>query len=142
MKELFVLSIFLLGCSTLFSQNNEEILLGNHRSGQFKLLKISENEFKFYLQSYRRLTSTGYSDRRQNYTVQEIIFLADNNTLINLKNQIISVFKTKESIKIKLGNKLLKIEPTESGSSLIVKIKGTYNFLSIDGAEELFKFIK
>ena len=116
MKRLLLISFLFLLPSLSFTQTNEEKVIGSCRANQFQLIQISENEYKFYMESYRRITNGGWSDRRYNYTTQTANFTGDKQTLIEIYNKIKSVIGKEEKVIIELGKKKLTVSGDGSTS--------------------------
>ena len=121
-NNLFTLLILIFSFSTLSAQSPEEdLIIGSCRAGQIELIENNDNQYTFYLESYRRITNGGWSDRRYNYTIKRANFEADSKKLFSIYKKIDSVFSTNNEAIINLGDKKLIISPTEY-SSIDIKI--------------------
>ena len=121
-----------------FSQSIEEKVIGSCEANQLQLIQISENEYKFYMESYRRITNGGWSDRRYNYTTQTANFTTDNQSLTDVYDKIKSVIGKDKKVIIMLGNKQLTV--SSDGSTLVtLKLNGTRNYITESCLYNLFK---
>ena len=136
MKKLLFLLFFIPLMS--IGQTLEEKVIGSCRANQFQLIQISENEYKFYIESYRRITNGGWSDRRYNYTTQAANFTADKQMLTDIYNRIKSVIGKEDKVIIELGKHKLTVS-NDGSASATLKLKGTRNYISEYCLDNLFK---
>lgn len=140
-NNLIALVIFIFSFSTLGAQSSEEdLIIGSCRAGQIELIENNDNQYTFYLESYRRITNGGWSDRRYNYTIKRANFEADSKKLFSIYKKIDSVFSTNNEAIINLGDKKLIISPTEY-SSIDIKIGSTRNIVYKSDLIKLFRKI-
>ena len=92
------------------------------------------------MESNRRITKGGWSDRRQNYTSKKIEFNNTDISLNELYNALNEMLEKQEKGIIQFGKNKLKIAPTDF-SSIKLTYKGVQNYLSKSDLNLLFKQI-
>ena len=138
MKKFFLISFLFLLPSLSFAQSIEEKVIGSCKANQLQLIQISKNEYKFYMESYRRITNGGWSDRRYNYTTQTANFTTDNQALTEIYDKIKSVIGKEKKVIIMLGKKQLTVIGDDS-TVVTLKLNGTRNYITESCLYNLFK---